>query len=57
LHSGEQTPFTRSALEVSRHFVADAHRDDGRRFIVQADEKLTAFLELESAIRAYGELV
>ena len=32
-------------------FVADAHRDDGRRFVVRADEKLTAFLELESAVR------
>jgi hypothetical protein len=31
-------------------FVADAHRDDGKRFVVHADEKLTAFLELESAI-------
>ena len=31
-------------------FVADAHRDDRKRFIVRADEKLTAFLELESAI-------
>jgi hypothetical protein len=31
-------------------FVADAHRDDGKRFVVRADEKLTAFLELESAI-------
>jgi hypothetical protein len=30
-------------------FVADAHRDDGKRFIVHADEKLRAFLELESA--------
>jgi hypothetical protein len=30
-------------------FVADAHRD-GKRFVVRADEKLTAFLELESAI-------
>ena len=29
-------------------FVADAHRDDGKRFVVRADEKLTAFLELES---------
>jgi hypothetical protein len=37
-------------------FVADAHRGDGRRFIVQADEKLSAFLELESAIRAWDEL-
>jgi hypothetical protein len=33
-------------------FVADAHRDDGKRFVVRADEKLTAFLELESVIRA-----
>ncbi len=31
-------------------FVADAHRD-GKRFVVHADEKLTAFLELESAIK------
>jgi hypothetical protein len=30
-------------------FVADAHRGDGKRFVVRADEKLTAFLELESA--------
>jgi hypothetical protein len=29
-------------------FVADAHRDDGKRFVVRADEKLTAFVELES---------
>ncbi len=28
-------------------FTADAHRDNGKRFIVSADEKLTAFLELE----------
>jgi hypothetical protein len=33
-------------------FVADAHQDDGRRFIVPADEKLTAFVELEAAIGA-----
>jgi hypothetical protein len=31
-------------------WIADAHRDDGKRFIVRADEGLTAFLELESAI-------
>jgi hypothetical protein len=31
---------------------ADAHRDNGKRFVVHADEKLTAFIELESAIRA-----
>ena len=33
-------------------FVADAHCDDGKRFVVHADEKLTTFLELEPAIRA-----
>ena len=32
-------------------FIADAHRDDGKRLVVHADEKLTAFLELESAVR------
>ena len=35
-------------------WIADAHRDDGKRFVVHADEKLTAFLELESAIPACG---
>jgi hypothetical protein len=29
------------------------HRDDGKRFVVHADEKLTAFPELESTIRNY----
>jgi len=38
-------------------WITDAHRDDGKRFVVKADEKLTAFLELESAIRVCGELV
>jgi hypothetical protein len=37
-------------------FVADAHREENRRFVVRADEKLRAFMELESAIRAGGEL-
>jgi hypothetical protein len=33
-------------------WIADAHRDNGKRLVVRADEKLTAFLELESAISA-----
>jgi hypothetical protein len=33
-------------------FVADAHRGDEKRFVARADEKLTAFLELESTIRS-----
>jgi hypothetical protein len=31
-------------------WIADAHCD-GKRFVVLADEKLTAFVELEAAIR------
>jgi len=30
-------------LEGRTIWIADAHRDDGKRFIVRADEKLTAF--------------
>ena len=37
-------------------WIADAHRDNGKRFVAHADEKLTAFLELESAIRGRGVL-
>jgi hypothetical protein len=33
-------------------WIVDAHRGDGKRFVVRADEKLTAFLEFESEIRA-----
>ena len=28
-------------------WIADAHRGDGKRFVLHANEKLTAFLELE----------
>jgi hypothetical protein len=37
-----------------RIWIADAHRGDGKRFVVHADEKLTAFIELEVAIRSIG---
>jgi hypothetical protein len=33
-----------------RSGFADAHRDDGKRFIVRADDKLSAFLELERQV-------
>jgi hypothetical protein len=35
-------------------WIADAHRNDGKRFVVHADEKLTAFLEHE---RLSGEQI
>jgi len=38
-------------------WIVDAHRGDGQRFVVHADEKLTAFLELESAIRGHNLMV
>jgi hypothetical protein len=28
-------------------WIVDAHRDNGKRFVVWSDEMLTAFLELE----------
>ena len=33
-------------------WIADAHRGDGKRYVVRSDEILTAFLELESAVAA-----
>ena len=42
-------------LEGRTIWIVDAHRDDGKRFVVRANEKLTAFLELESPVRACGE--
>ncbi len=38
---------------MSRLFVVDAHRD-GKRFIVRAEEILTAFVELERAIHEFA---
>jgi hypothetical protein len=40
-----------SAIDSSGHtiWIADGHRDDGTRFVVRADEKLTAFVELETS--------
>ena len=41
-----------SAIDFSGRtlWIVDAHRDDGKRFVVRADEMLTAFVELEAAI-------
>jgi hypothetical protein len=47
-----------SAVELKGRtiWIADAHRDDGKRFAVHATEKLTAFVELEAAIRAATQI-
>ena len=36
------------ATAIGSHYTVDAHRGDGRRFIVESDELLSAFLELEA---------
>jgi len=33
-------------------WIADAHRGDGKGYVVRTDEKLTAFLEPEAPIAA-----
>ena len=42
---------TAAASDRRTIWIADAHHNDGKRFIVRADEKLTAFLQLELATR------
>jgi hypothetical protein len=37
-------------------WIADADRDNGKRLVARADEKLTAFLKLESEIRRHSKL-
>ena len=41
-----------SALDAKGRtiWIADAHRGDGKRCVGRADEKLSAFVELESAV-------
>ena len=46
-----------SAIDFSGRtiWIADAHRDDRKRLVVRADEKVTAFVEFESANRPFDE--
>ena len=41
-------------LEARTIWIVDAHRDDGKRYIVRADEILTAFVELQRAIHEFA---
>src|SRR5882762_3187824 len=45
--------FLRSARRMA---IPGISTNDRERFVVRADERLTAFMELESAIRVCGEL-
>ena len=40
--------------EVRTIWIVDAHRDYGKCFVARADEKLTALLELESAVEPFS---
>ncbi len=40
--------------EVLTIWIVDAHRDDGKRFVVHGGELLTAFQELESAVEPFN---
>jgi len=47
--------FSAADSNGSTIWIADAHRSDSKRFVVRADEKLTAFLELESPMQTVGQ--
>jgi hypothetical protein len=48
--------FELASVLVRFDHVASLACGDGKRFVVCADEKLTAFVELESATRSRGKL-
>jgi hypothetical protein len=56
LHKSRVEPGLGSALDLEGRtiWIVDAHEDDGKRLVVRADEKLTAFVELERAIHAFA---
>ena len=45
---------TNDASGLDSIFVTDAHRGDRKRFVVRADEKLTAFVEPERPIHEFA---
>jgi hypothetical protein len=46
-----------SAIDSNRRtiWIVDSHRDDGKRYVVRANGKLIAFVELESTVRSCGK--
>jgi hypothetical protein len=40
-----------AAFTTDRSFFLDAHRGDGKRYVVRAEKKVAAFLELEAVLR------
>jgi len=56
IESGSLFPVNISLFRGRTIWIVDAYRRDEKRFMVRADEKLAAFLELESTIRLVGNL-
>jgi len=49
--AGWTVGWANSITPAGTMFTVDAHRENGKRYIVSADEKLSAFLELEQQIK------
>ena len=57
LLDGQQRLISLSAINSmngAKDLIADADRDDGKRFVVRADGTLTAFVELQSRFKSRG---
>ena len=46
--AGWSWDYCRAVTRNGRRWIVDAHKGDGKRYIVQYDELLSAFLELEA---------
>jgi hypothetical protein len=51
IESGSLFPVNISLFQGRTILIVDGSRGDGKLFVARADEKLTAFVELESATR------
>jgi hypothetical protein len=43
----QRSPITMNGSMGLSLWIVDAHRDDGKRYVVRSEEMLSAFLELE----------
>ena len=47
--------YCRTVTRYGWRWIVDAHKDDGRRYIDESDELLTAFLELQRTLLQSAE--
>jgi hypothetical protein len=48
--AGWSWSYCRAVTPNDWRWIVDAHKDDGKRYIVQSDQPLSAFLELEATL-------